>query len=225
MSNGRIDGKQIVDNTVVKSINGLTTSDQFLTASNDTNVGLNILSVGQTHSYNLSWSGLLPLNRGGLSNSTFTASQILIVNSTTSSVVSSGYRFNDSGTSSTDIWSARQILDNTLSTTLAGARTSNNVSNVYLRSGDGLPYNTTPFLLPYNGTIKYISISSGTNSTWIGEVRNNGVAITGATISSNNNSGTYSSYNINVNEGDLLQLYCNGNSVNNPRMFVIITKR
>ena len=47
----------------------------------------------------------------------------------------------------------------------------------------------------------------------------------GATISSNNNSGTYSSVSINVSAGDQLQLYCNGSSVNNPRMLVTIIKR
>lgn len=207
------------------NLNGLTQSSQFLTASNDTNVRMNIVSTGSTHSFSLSWNGLLPISRGGLNNSTFTASQILIVDSATNSVVSSGYKFNDGGTTSTDIWSARQTIDNIISTTIAGARASAKVSNIYLRSGDGLPYNTTPFIIPYDGTIKYISISTSANSTWIGEVRNNGTVITGATISCSSAQSSYGSYSINVNAGDQLQLYCNGNSVNNPRMNVIIVKR
>lgn len=225
MSNGRINGKQIIDNTVVKTINGLTASDQWILTNSDSNVTLNIATAGSTHSLTVGWNGILPLNRGGLSNSTFTASQILIVNSATNSIISSGYKFNDGGTASSDIWSARHTIDNIVSLTLTGARAANNVTNTYLRSSDGLPYNTTPLLLPFDGTIKYISISTAGASTWIGEVRNNGTAITGASISVNNSTGTYSAFNINVNAGDLLQLYCNGTNVNNPRMVVSIIKR
>lgn len=219
-----INGKQIQDNTVVKRLNGLTQSGQFLTSSNDSNVTLNIISSGSTHSFNVGWSGLLPLNRGGLSNSTFTASQILIVNSATSSVISSGKVFNDSGTSSSDVWSASKTINYISSTTITGARASNNVANVYLRSGDGLPYNTTPFVLPFDGIIKYISISSRAASTWVGEVRNNGTLITGASLTSTAQSATYSSFNVSVNAGTLLQLYANGTNINNPRMVVIIQK-
>ena len=172
MSNGRINGKQIVDNTVVKTINGLTFSDQYITSNNDSNVTLTIATSGTTHSFTVGWTGSLPLNRGGLGNVSFTASQILIVNSTTSSVISSGKVFNDSGTSSSDVWSASKTIDYISSATLTGARASNNVSNIYLRSGDGLPFNTTPFVLPFDGVIKYISISSGAASTWTVEVRN-----------------------------------------------------
>jgi hypothetical protein len=90
--------------------NGLTSPLQFLTSSNDSNVGLNINSIGSTHSFNITWNGLLPLDRGGLNNSTFTASDILIIDSSTSSVISSGYKFNDFGTASTDIWTANKVI-------------------------------------------------------------------------------------------------------------------
>lgn len=206
-------------------LNGLTASLQYFTASNDTNVNLNIDSVGTTHSYQLSWGGVLSLSRGGLSNSTFTASQILIVNSSTSSVVSSGYQFNDSGTSSTDIWSSQRTIQYIETLTLSGARNAPNATNVYLRSGDGLPFNTTPFVLPFDGVIKSISISTSANATWTGEVRNNGVLVPGASLISTAQSATYSSFNVNVDAGDLLQLYMNGTNIPRPRMVVIISKR
>lgn len=225
MSNGRINGKQIIDNTVVKTVNGLTASEQWFLTNSDSNVTLNIATAGSTHSLSVGWNGVLPLNRGGLSNSTFTASQILIVNSATNSVVSSGYKFNDSGTASTDIWSARYTIDNVVTLTLAGARAANNVTNIYLRNSDGLPYNTTPFIAPFDGTIRYISISTALASTWNGEVRNNGVLISGASLTSTAQTSVYATFSININAGDLLQLYANGTGINNPRMTVIITKR
>ena len=210
--------------SVVNRINGLGAPVQFLTASSDINVILNINSSGSTHSYIVGWSGLLGISRGGLNNATFTASQILIVNSGTTSIVSSGYRFNDTGTASTDIWSARQTLDNIITLTVMGGRNAS-ISNSYLRGMDSTSFNTTPVVIPFNGTIKYISMSTNAISTWVGEVRNNGVVINGATLSTTTSLGTYSSFNINVNAGDSIQLYCNGTSVANPNMTVLITKR
>lgn len=58
--------------------NGLTSSTQFLTASNDTNVTLNIVSSGSTHSFNMGWNGVLPVTRGGTGTaSLFTQGSII----------------------------------------------------------------------------------------------------------------------------------------------------
>ncbi len=170
------------------------------------------------------FTGSLTVSGYKLDSQTWSASQILTINASTNSVIGSGYKFNDLGTASTDVWSARQIIDNVISTTLTGARNAN-ATNIYLRNNDGLPYNTTPFILPYNGTIKYISMANSGIETWVGEVRNNGVAITGATLSLVASTSTYSTFNINVNAGAKLQLYCNGTGVNSPRMNVQIAKR
>jgi hypothetical protein len=61
-----------------------------------------------THNLSISWTGILPMNRGGLNNSVFTPNELLISN--LNSVVSSGYRINDAGTASSDIWSAAKII-------------------------------------------------------------------------------------------------------------------
>lgn len=108
MPNGRINGKQIVDDTVIKTINGLTFSDQYIISNSDSNVTLTIATSGSTHSLTVGWTGTLPLSRGGSNNTSFTASQILITS--TNSIISSGYKFNDSGTTSTDIWSANKVI-------------------------------------------------------------------------------------------------------------------
>jgi hypothetical protein len=111
MSNGRIHGKQIIDDTVVKTINGLTFSDQYIISNNDSNVTLTIATSGSTHSLTMGWNGLLPVSRGGLNNDTFTASQILILNTSTSSVISSGYTINDSTVTSNNLISAQKVLE------------------------------------------------------------------------------------------------------------------
>ena len=59
-------------------LNGLTSSLQFFTSSNDTNVRLNIVSSGSTHSYSVSWNGILPVSRGGSgTSSSFTPGSVL----------------------------------------------------------------------------------------------------------------------------------------------------
>lgn len=109
--NGKIHGKQILNDTIVKSLNGSTYSKQYLVPNSDLNVTLSIDSESDKHSFLLGWEGNLSLERGGLNNSNFTPSEVLIISSTASSVISSGYKFNDNGDTLNDIWSANKIID------------------------------------------------------------------------------------------------------------------
>jgi hypothetical protein len=167
----------------------------------------------------------LTLSGYGFDTNSWSASNIIVINGSTDSVIGSGYVFNDSGTSSNDIWSANQIINYIQTLSLLGGRNSPNVTNSYLNNSDGIPYNQTPLVLPFDGVIKNISISTTATSTWIGEVRNNGVVVTGATIAATASTAEYGDYNIHINKGSLLQLYCNGTGVNRPRMVVTIIKR
>ena len=84
---GKIKGKQIADGTVVKSLNGSPDSTQYLIPSSDSNITLDIVTPldSSTHSFVVGWQGHLPLERGGLNNSDFSESEILITK--TSSVI------------------------------------------------------------------------------------------------------------------------------------------
>jgi hypothetical protein len=108
---GKIHGKQIINDTIVKTFNGSTYSNQYLTSVSDSNILLSIDSIQQIHSFSLVWQGQLPIDRGGLNNSIFSPSEVLILSPTASSVVSSGYKFNDNGETDNDIWSADKIID------------------------------------------------------------------------------------------------------------------
>lgn len=108
---GKIHGKQIINDTIVKSFNGSTYSNQYLDTISDSNIFLSVNSNEMRHSFSIGWNGHLPIDRGGLNNSTFEPSEVLILSPTASSVVSSGYKFNDVGNTSNDIWSANKIID------------------------------------------------------------------------------------------------------------------
>ena len=104
----------ILSSPGVRSFNGSTASSQRITTYGDSNIGIGISLMESsnsnlaTHNLSISWTGILPMNRGGLNNSVFTPNELLI--SSIDSVVSSGYRINDAGTASSDIWSAAKII-------------------------------------------------------------------------------------------------------------------
>jgi uncharacterized FlaG/YvyC family protein len=101
--------EKIIQSSVgIGSLNGLTASKQKLEFFGDDNLDISIQSYGETHSIALNWSGILPIDRGGLNNTEFNEGEILISNS--DSVISSGYKLNNNGFSEFDIWSASRIL-------------------------------------------------------------------------------------------------------------------
>lgn len=101
--------KIIQTNVGISSLNGSTASSQSIVVNGDDNLSFRISTRGQTHSINLQWSGLLPIEKGGLNNKNFYDNQLLI--SSSDSIISSGYTINDVGDSKSDIWSAKKIIE------------------------------------------------------------------------------------------------------------------
>jgi hypothetical protein len=89
------------------SLNGLTASNQKLIASGDENIDIDVNSSGFTHSINLTWTGILPIERGGLNNSDFSEGELLIPDD--GKIISSGYTINDDVDSDSNLWSANRI--------------------------------------------------------------------------------------------------------------------
>ena len=61
----------------IRTFNGLTQSDQFLTVSGDSNLSIALITSGLTHSISLTFSGILPVEKGGLGNDNFTSDQLI----------------------------------------------------------------------------------------------------------------------------------------------------
>lgn len=118
--------KIIQVNSGVDSLNGSTASDQSLVVSGDSNLSMSIKTTGSTHSIGLSWTGLLPIKRGGLNNNNFNEKQLLI--STSDSIISSGYTINDEGLSNSDIWTAGKIVSYYKSTTINKEKPSGEIN-------------------------------------------------------------------------------------------------
>lgn len=104
----------------ISVFNGSTASVQNISTINDDNIeidfkldttitgGTNSNITSAIHNLSVTWTGILPITRGGLNNTLFNPNQILISN--VDSIISSGFTFNDYGTSDTDIWSADKII-------------------------------------------------------------------------------------------------------------------
>ena len=123
----------------LNSFNGSTASSQTIAVYGDANIGIGISKMESanpnlaTHNLSITWTGILPINRGGLNNSVFTQNELLI--SSTGSVISSGYRINDSGTASSDIWTAAKIIQQ-MGSTMVNKETPtgsiNGTNNVFI---------------------------------------------------------------------------------------------
>jgi len=106
------------------------------------------------------------------------------------------------------------------------ASRNSNVTNSYLSAGGEAPTNITPFVIPFNSTIIAISASTNGNESWTAEIRENGTLIPGASLVISAASSAYSaSYDIDLDAGDKLQLYCNGTNINRPRITVWMKRR
>ena len=99
----------------ISYFNGSTASVQNILTSGDNNIDIKITNTGDylnstTHKIELNWTGVLPIERGGLNNTDFMPNQILTTNNDSDTIVSSGYNFDDTGVGLGDIWSADRII-------------------------------------------------------------------------------------------------------------------
>ena len=118
------------------------------------------------------------------------------------------------------------LISNSSSSTFvtSGART-NKVTNSYL-SNQGNFTNLVPFVLPFNATIKAISALASETGTWDAEIHESGTLITGATLSITAALSGYSaSYDIDIDAGDQISLYCSGTNINKPLINVFFVRR
>jgi hypothetical protein len=90
------------------SLNGSTFSNQQLIFKGDENFKFVTSVSGASHSINLYFTGLLPIEKGGLNNDEFTESQLLI--SSGDAIVSSGFSIGGDDVE-TSLWPAKRIIE------------------------------------------------------------------------------------------------------------------
>ena len=101
--------EKIVGISGLSNLNGLTASSQNISSTSDENISLGIQSSGKTHSLSISWTGILPIVRGGLNNTEFSEGELII--SENDKIVSSGISVKDNEVSNTNIWTSKRVND------------------------------------------------------------------------------------------------------------------
>jgi hypothetical protein len=96
----------------IKSINGSSASVQTLSIQNGSNINGQISRTGGDHLITLELTGIIPIEKGGLGNQTFTQNELLIAG--TNSIQSSGYRIDDGGENDKTLWTAERIKQQVL---------------------------------------------------------------------------------------------------------------
>ena len=108
-----------IDTAILSSgisyFNGSTASVQNILTTSDNNIEITLNSINEsnntsTHNLEVAWTGVLSMERGGLNNVLFEPGQILTTNNDNDTIVSSGYKFDDSGVGLGDIWSADRVI-------------------------------------------------------------------------------------------------------------------
>ena len=101
--------------------------------------------------------------------------------------------------------------------TMWWAGRNGSASNLYLRGPDGLASSSTGYRVLRAGTIVGLVAQTDTLATWTFEVRRNNVvtAIASLTITALIGSQDQT-INVDIAQGDEIQLYCNGTSIDRP---------
>ncbi|MCD8400064.1 hypothetical protein [Tenacibaculum finnmarkense] len=148
-------------------------------------------------------------------------------NTTTPTGTSGGQMFVDSTNGILYIYDGTRAKWLSVDRTMVGWGVNNaNTGNEYLRQFNGAQSNRNGWRMIRNGTITAISAQTNINQTWTLEIRKNDGTTAIASLTITNQQGNHNNtLNIDVNEGDFIQAYCNGSSVDYPETLIEIAWR
>ncbi|MBE7692440.1 hypothetical protein [Tenacibaculum finnmarkense] len=148
-------------------------------------------------------------------------------NTTTPTGTSGGQMFVDSTNGILYIYDGTRAKWLSVDRTMVGWGVNNaNTTNQYLRQFNGAQSSQNGWRMIRNGTITAISAQTNINQTWTLEIRKNDGTTAIASLTITNQQGNHNnSVNIDVNEGDFIQAYCNGSSVDYPETLIEIAWR
>lgn len=103
---------------------------------------------------------------------------------------------------------------------------NNNATYRYLKQFNGADSDKNGWRMIRNGTITSITAQTDSDNTWVLEIRKNDSVTPIATLNINNTTGNHNTaLDIDFDEGDYLQAYCNGEDVNRPETLIEIAWR
>ncbi|MCG8722462.1 hypothetical protein G1K63_02840 [Tenacibaculum finnmarkense] len=148
-------------------------------------------------------------------------------NTTTPTGRSGGQMFVDNTNGILYIYDGTRAKWLSVDRTMVGWGVNNaNTGNEYLRQFNGAQSSQNGWRMVRDGTITAISAQTDINQTWALEIRKNDGTIAIASLTITNQQGNHNNtLNIDVNEGDFIQAYCNGTNVSHPETLIEIAWR
>lgn len=105
-------------------------------------------------------------------------------------------------------------------------RNSNNTTDEYLRQNNGATSDNNGWRMIRNGTITAISVQCNADQTYTVEIRKNDSTTVIASLDVDNSQGNHdATINVDFDEGDFLQCYLNGTSIDYPQVMLEIAWR
>lgn len=105
-------------------------------------------------------------------------------------------------------------------------RNSNNTTDEYLRQFNGSLSDENGWRMIRNGTITAITAQTNASSSWTLEIRKNDDITNILILDLTSEEGKHNNnVNIDVNEGDFIQAFCNGTDISNPQTLIEIAWR
>jgi len=117
-----------------------------------------------------------------------------------------------------DKWLSPKIFE------MGASRNSNVVSNLYLRTYDGVPTSVAPLILPYDCTLVAVTISTSDSCTWLAQIEKNNVAVESVNLS-DVSSLFDANKNIDFEAGDKVSIFASGSGILFPRVTLLFARR
>ena len=109
--------------------------------------------------------------------------------------------------------------------TVEGSALSVVASARFFDGPGGVSTNIAPFVLPFAAVLSAISAGSESPQTWTAEVTLNGLLVPGASLALAAEQTKYADgYNVAFAKGAEVQLYMNGQDIENPHMRAVFIK-
>jgi len=124
-----------------------------------------------------------------------------------------------------DVKKKLQIANLPVTIQMSAGRNNSNVTNSFLWGMGGSPTNETPYIMPFNATLIFMSASTAVSESWTAEIYQNGALLTGATLVLTAVDNLYAAKSIDVNIGDKISMRCNGSGIDHPGIVAIFRSR
>ena len=98
-------------------------------------------------------------------------------------------------------------------------------TNSFLRGPNGVITSQSPFICPYNCTLKHVTASTNGNESWTAQIYVNGSVVPAADLVITSADKGRVDVSIDLDADDEISFYCNGTSISGPNVTAFFVER